>query len=130
MSRTYPLADILSVTTGRLLSRDRMGGIYNILNGLTGDNLFTHQLPRAMDACRPLVIAQHPQLVGVEPPEGLDVPDLMAWLLDAERQFGQELPVEPLAPGAWERRNPIEELCDMFGAERVVVATIPEETRS
>jgi hypothetical protein len=125
MPRSYQLADILSVTTGRLLSRDHMGGIYNILNGLTGDNLFTHQLPRAVDACRPSVIAQHPQLDGIEPPEDIDVADLMAWLLDAERQFGEELPVEPLAPEAWEQRNPIEELCDMVGAERVVVATIP-----
>jgi hypothetical protein len=130
MSRSYPLADILSVTTGRLLSRQHMAGIYNILNDLTGDDLFTHQLPRAMDACRPAVLAQHPQLDGVTPPEDIDVPDLMAWLLHAERRFGEELTVEPLAPGAWERLNPIEELCDMVGADRVVVATMPEEKRS
>ncbi len=128
MPTSYPLADILSVTTGRLLSRKHMAGIHNILDDLTGDALMTHQLPRATDACRPSILAQHPQLAGVEPPKDIDVPDLMAWLLDAERQFGQELPVEPLAPGVWERRNPIEELCDMVGSDRVYVATIPEET--
>ncbi|MCI3246344.1 DUF7736 domain-containing protein [Streptomyces spinosisporus] len=124
-SRLFPLADILSMTTGRLLSRRHMDGIYEIANHMTGDNFFTHQLPRAAEACGPALLDQHPQLRDVTPPEDIDAPDLMAWLADTERQHGDQLPVTPLPAGAWQHQNPIEELCDMVGAERVIVAPLP-----
>lgn len=124
-SRLFPLADILSMTTGRLLSRRHMDGIYEIANHMTGDNFFTHQLPRAAEACGPALLGQHPQLRDVTPPEDIDAPDLMAWLADTERQHGDQLPVTPLPAGAWQHQNPIEELCDMVGAERVIVAPLP-----
>jgi hypothetical protein len=61
-NRTFPLGDVLSVTTGRFLSSRGMGGIYEILNYMTGDNLFTHQLPRAMDECAPWLLRRYPHL--------------------------------------------------------------------
>lgn len=125
-ARTFALADILTMTTGRLMSARGIEAVYDLANWMTGDNLMTHQLPRAADICGPALLAQHPQLVGVEPPQDIDVPDLMAWLADTERQHGQELPVVPLADGAWEHRNPIEELCDMVGPEKVYVVPVPD----
>lgn len=124
-AREFPLADILSVTTERLLSRRHMDGIYDILGYMTGESLFTHQIPRANDACKPTLLAQHPQLEGVTPPKGIDVPDLMAWLANAEREHGETLPVTPLS--AWEHQNPIEELCDMVGPEKVFVVPVDRE---
>lgn len=125
--RLFPLADILSMTTGRLLSRRHMDGIYNIADWMTGENLFTHQLPRAADTCGPALLDQHPQLRGVEPPADIDAPDLMVWLANVEREHGEQLPVVPLPPGAWERRNPIEELCDRVGSEKVYVVPVPDD---
>jgi hypothetical protein len=126
-NRLYPLADILSTTTGRLLSRRHMDGIYDLLSFMTGESLMTHQLPRAVDSCGPALLAQHPQLVDVAPPQDIDPPDLMAWLANAEREHGAQLPVTPLSAGAWEHRNPIEELCDMVGSERVYIAPVDGE---
>ncbi|MFJ7111769.1 hypothetical protein ACIQW4_01145 [Streptomyces albogriseolus] len=123
-TRNYPLADILTMTTGRLLSPRHMDGVYAIANYMTGDTLMTHQLPRAADACGPALLAQLPQLQGVEPPASIDVPDLMAWLANAEREHGEHLPVAPLAAGQWDRQDPIEELCDMVGPEKVIVAPL------
>lgn len=121
-TRAFALADILSVTTGKLLSRRHMDGIYDILGYMTGDDLMTHQLPRAADACKGPLLEQLPQLDGVTPPDGLDAPDLMAWLANAEREHGEELPVTPIA--GWEHRNPIEEACDIVGAEKVYVVPV------
>ncbi|MGY1549547.1 DUF7736 domain-containing protein [Streptomyces sp. MN6] len=126
-TRNYPLADILTMTTGRLLSHRHMDGVYDIANYMTGDNLMTHQLPRAAEACGPALLAQHPKLQGVEPPAGIDVPDLMAWLVNAERELGEQLPVAPLAAGQWDRQDPLEELCDMAGPEKVIVALLPRK---
>ena len=58
MSRDFHIGDILSVTTGRLVSPRRMDGVYDILNFMTGDNLFTHQLPRAARECAGPLAAQ------------------------------------------------------------------------
>ncbi|MGA5372315.1 hypothetical protein ACPCSD_14705 [Streptomyces griseoincarnatus] len=126
-NRAYPLADILTMTTGRLLSPRHMDAVYDLANWMTGDNLMTHQLPRAADACGPALLAQHPQLQGVEPPADIDVPDLMAWLANAEREHGEHLPVAPLAAGQWDRQDPLEELCDMVGPEKVIVAPLPRK---
>ncbi|MET8080054.1 hypothetical protein [Streptomyces sp. NPDC005303] len=126
-TRTYALDDILTVTTGRLLSRRHMDGLYDLLNHMTGDNLMTHQLPRAADACTPALLEQHPQLRDVAPPEDADQADLLAWIDWAGREYGTELPVASLADEQWQHRNPIEELCDMVGPERVIVAPLPDE---
>jgi len=65
--KRFHISDVLSVTTGRLVSYRHMDGVYAILNFLTGDNLFTHQLPRAMDECRPWLRTQFPKLMADEP---------------------------------------------------------------
>lgn len=130
--RPYGLDDILSITTGRLLSRRHMTGLYDILNHMTGDSLMTHQLPRAATVCGPVLLDQHPQLRGVTPPKGDDITqeELFAWLDRAEEEYGKTLPVQPVAPDAWESRNPIEELIDMVGPEKVAVVVTPDEGKS
>lgn len=130
--RSYGLDDVLSITTGRLLSRRHMEGLYDILNFMTGDNLMTHQLPRAATVCGPALLGQHPQLRGVEPPkgDGITQEELIAWLAQAEGKYGKTLPVQPLSSDAWESRNPIEELIDMVGPEKVAVVVTPDEGKS
>ena len=51
---------MLSITTSRLCCD--MGGVYEILNHITGDNLFTHVLPRACRFAAPLLLKDHPEL--------------------------------------------------------------------
>lgn len=128
----YGLDDILSITTGRLLSRSHVAGLYDILNYMTGDNLMTHQLPRAAGVCGPALLAQHPELRGVEPPkgDGITQEELFAWLDQAEERHGKLLPVQPLAPGVWGSRNPLEELADMVGPEKVVTVVVPDQSKS
>lgn len=122
-TREFPLADALSVTTEKLLSRRHMDGIYEILSYMTGQSLFTHQLGDACDKAKPALISQHPQLAELQPPDGLDRADLMAWLVEAERVHGETIKVTPLSD--WEHRDPIEDLCDKVGAEKAFVVPVP-----
>ncbi|MHB9857624.1 DUF7736 domain-containing protein [Streptomyces sp. YIM S03343] len=119
----FPLADILSVTTGKLLSHRHMDGIYDILSHMTGQSLFTHQLGDACDKAKPALLEQHPHLTDVRPPDGLDKHDLLAWLVETERVHGETAEVQPLAD--WEHRDPIEDACDKIGADKVFV--VPTE---
>jgi len=122
--RDFPLSDILSVTTGRLLSRDGIDGVYRILSHLTGDQIMIEpQIPRALDACQPQVLAQHPQLLGVTPRTNAEIEHIGTWLDEQEARFGASLPVAPI--DGWERRNPIVELAERLGPERVIPVVLP-----
>jgi len=108
--RTFPLADVLSVTTPSLLSRHGMEGLTELLNHMTGDDLKPWQLLRAADEAAIALCAQHQFLASLQPPQGADKPDLYAWLVEAERTHGEEIPVTPLAD--WNRQDPNVELLD------------------
>lgn len=122
MAQSFPLGDVLSITTERLVSRDHMGGVYKILGYMTGDELFTHQLPRAAEECRPALLAQHPRLNEVEVPFAFTGKDhVYAWLAEQEAIYGETLDVDPLILKQGDYSNPIGDLCDMVGPEKVVV---------
>jgi hypothetical protein len=38
-TRPFHLGDVLTITTGRLVSPRHMDGVYDVLNFMTGDNL-------------------------------------------------------------------------------------------
>ena len=121
--REFSLGTILTIVTGRLLCP--MGEVYGILNFLTGDNLFTHQLPRAGRICRSYVLEQLPQLAGVDA-DGVDENNWLAWLLEREQEYGRSLFVAPLPPGAWEYRPPGQELIGMIGPDKPIICLIAD----
>lgn len=122
MTRDFDLGDILSITTGKLVSPRHVDGIYDILNYMTGDSLMTHQLPRGMTECQGPLLAQLPQLADIVTPDFHGSKDeVYAWLDTQKAIYGDVLPVAPLAEGEHSFQNPIEELCDMVGPERVIV---------
>lgn len=122
--REFHLGDILSVTTGYLLSPTHMSGVYEILNYMTGESLFTHQLPRAREACKGPLLAQHPQLAEID----------LAHLAPAARQdhltslvecYGEHLPVAALFEGEYEPRDPFVELTELTDRP-IMVTVLPE----
>lgn len=65
-TKTFSVCAVYSVATSALCCP--IGDLYDILNHLTGDNLFTHALPRAARFASPLVRAMFPAL-----PESIDL---------------------------------------------------------
>jgi hypothetical protein len=65
-NRSFHLGDILTVVIDRLLSPRGMDGVYDILNYMTEDTLYTHQLPRAARECKPHILSQHPELEEID----------------------------------------------------------------
>jgi hypothetical protein len=109
--KDFALGDVLSITTDRLVSRDHIDGVYRILNYMTGDDLFTHQLPRAAGECKPALLAQHPQLADVDVPEDFGGEDgVYAWLDEQEAIYGATLSVGPLVAEDHTRIDPFSEL--------------------
>ena len=105
----FTLGDVLSVTTGRLMSRTGIDGVYRILSHMTGDNMYTHALPRAADECRPFLAEAFPALAGIEIPEFEDTDRLWDWLAAAEAEYGNEFDVEPIPAADHTVIDPIDE---------------------
>lgn len=127
-SRTFHLGDILSVTTGCLVSPRHMGGVYDLLNYMTGDNLFTHQLPRANQECEGPLLAQHPDLADVEVPATFGGKDhVEAWLAEQVVRFGEYRDVRPLPAADHTRINPITELRMIRSDIEIITLEVPGE---
>lgn len=112
MKKQFHLGDVLSVTGKKLVSPRLIDGIYDILNYMTGDNLFTHQLISAQKECRPFLLRQFPQLAEVDE-SSVNRDTWRAWLDEQIAKFGEFLDVEPLPEGAHRHRDPVEELMEL-----------------
>jgi len=110
-TKNFHIGDILSVLTDRLVSPDHIGGVYNILNWMTGDSLMTHQLPRVSDECRPSLCDQHPDLAAVVVPADLSGEGpVKAWVAEQVAVYGETRPVAPLSPADHTSIDPIAEI--------------------
>jgi hypothetical protein len=138
-TKTFNLGAVLSISQDRLVAEDGVDALYQILNWMTGDNLYTHQLPRAMRECRPYLLRWFPELMIAETPlaqaeldkflEGCGhdetklkhaVVAWQAWLQISEGLKGKyEIPKIPRDDH--DVKNPIDELVEMVGKDRVVV---------
>lgn len=118
-SRNFHLGDILSVTTGRFLCPAGVDGLYDLLGFMTGETLFTHQLPRASRQCEQPLKDQLPALAGIVVPDDLDGKEAYeAWLADQVQTFGEYHPVTPLPEADVRRVNPVAELAEMMNRQQ------------
>lgn len=123
IAKKFHLGDVLSITEGRVMSPRLMKGIYEILNFMTGDNLFTHQLPRAMQECQPHLLKQHPQLNGVEIKQITN--DNFKTVLDELcAEYGEYLMVNSLPKHAHEFIDPVSELAEKIHPSRILTLDI------
>jgi hypothetical protein len=138
--KLFHISDVLSVTTGRLVSTRHIEGVYEILNFLTGDNLFTHQLPRANRECEPWLRTQFPQLMEDAPGMETRCEQLSldcenadgdrnklsaicnAWWASIQAAHGlpEMLPVYEMGAEMHTRIDPVEELGAMVGDDRII----------
>ena len=126
MKKTFPLKQVLSVVGDRLLCD--VDGIYEILNFLTQDNLFTHQLPRACQECRPWLLRWFPEFTTYD--DSSVTPNNWRGFLDEQvEKYGPSRDIEPIPRDDHETKDPILEAWEMKGADRVVSIRLPDDTR-
>lgn len=126
-TKTFSLAQILTMTTGRLLCD--MDGVYKILNFLTQDDIFTHAIPRAMRTCKPylkellpqfdtpefqLAVGELIECLGSPAAKGHARPLIDGWLLKQIEVYGNAFELEPMPSEKWLHIDPMEELQEDF----------------
>lgn len=120
-TKDFHIGDILTITTGRLVSPRHMEGVYDILNWMSGESLFTHQLPRVCREARPVILAAHPQLGGVDEDADINPSNLDAWIAARVAEFGEMLPVPKLNANQHEHIDPLSELAEKVHPENIAV---------
>ncbi len=104
--KEFHLGDILSIITDKMLSPRHLEGIHDILNYMTGDDLSTHQIPRAMHECKPYLLEQYPKLKDVNIHD-LGKENWKEWLDKQIKLYGEMLPVKPIPKDAHQVIDPI-----------------------
>lgn len=126
MSKKFDIGAVLSVTTGKLLCP--FDELHEALDGLTGESLFTHQLPRAAESARAYVFSIHPELKSIEVPEidgtseerAKQVKDFLDSLV--ENGYPRNYEIETMKD--FESKNPLQELIEMRGGTDGIIPVI------
>ena len=130
-TKTFKLGDVLSVTTDRLVSENHIQGVYEILNHMTGESLFTHALVRAGKVCKGPLCKAFPECDPDRNPflrKALDAltvhlaqavdkqVELKKWLRQIRKEhpaFKEYYEVSALVEGTWKQIDPLTELAEM-----------------
>lgn len=122
-TKNFHIGDVLGIVPGRLISPDHVGGVYNILNWMTGDNLMTHQLPRASRECEPYLRDQFPDLTSVDVPDTINSRESAdAFLETLYPKFGEFVAVAKIPEDGHTSIDPISELKMMRPDATIIVA--------
>lgn len=121
--KEFHIGDILSVTTGCLVSPRHIGGVYDILNFMTGESIYTHQIPRVGREAAPVLLKQHPQLVEVDA-TGVEPDNFKSWLAEQVKRYGEMLPVQPMTADEHESIDPMSELAEKIHPDRIMVIEV------
>jgi hypothetical protein len=120
-TKDFHISDVLSITTGRLVSTRHIAGVYDILNWMTGENLMTHQQPRVCREAGPVILAAHPQLAAVDKEAEINPENLNEWTAARVAEFGETLAIPKMTANDHERIDPLSELVEKIHPDKIIV---------
>lgn len=124
-TRTFPIASVLSTVTGVLVSP--IGGVYEVLNWMTGESVFTHQIPRISREAQPVIVAMHPQLQqAIDESKQVTADNWQSWLTTWTDRYGPEIAVPKMTADQHERIDPMSELAEKVHPDKIVAVEVPK----
>lgn len=125
MTKDFPIGAVLSVVTGRLVSENHMAGVYEVLNFMSGESLYTHQLPRVSSEAEPIILAMHPQLAEAKAEaEQVNGENWRQWLGTWTARYGKMIAVPQMNIAEHERIDPLSELAEKVPPDRIAVVAL------
>lgn len=119
-ARIFPAEDIISAATGVLVPSDgTIGPVYEVCSHMMGVPVYTHQLPRVCREINGEVLRQHPNLAAAFKETKQVSRDNWQTFRTLWRDRYGMLPLVPM-PNVTPV-DPIAELVDMVGEDRVIV---------
>jgi len=104
LKHDFDLGDVLSVTTGKLVTPRLMDSVYDVMGFVSGDpEIATIGVPMMIDQVRASILEQHPQLAGITAPprpEGLEQEKIadfyFKWVDDQKEVLGDKISLTPM----------------------------------
>lgn len=98
-----------------------MGGVYQVLDWMTGESLFTHQLPRVSREATPVVLELHPELQeAITEAEQITTENFSEWRTTWETRYGMTISVPKMTIGEHERIDALSELAEKVHPDRII----------
>lgn len=122
-TQEFPTHDVLGTITGVLIGD--IGGIYQVLNWMTGESVFTHQLPRISREATPVLVAAHPLLQqAVDEAKQVTPENWKQWRQTWEDRYGPTIAVPKFSADTHERIDPISELAEKVHPDKIIAIEI------
>jgi hypothetical protein len=117
--KEFATCDVLSTVTGRLIGK--IDGVYEVLNWMTGESVYTHQLPRICREACPALVARHPHLQqAIDEAEQVTRENWQQWRQTWEDRYGPTISVPKFSADAHERIDPISELAEKVHPDKII----------
>lgn len=119
-TKEFATRDVLSTVTGMLMGD--IGGVYEVLNWMTGESVFTHQLPRISREAVPVVLAMHPTLQqAIDEADQVREDNALAWRTTWENRYGPTIAVPKFTADTHERIDPMSELAEHVHPDNIII---------
>jgi hypothetical protein len=123
-TKEFATRDVLSTITGRLMGD--IGGIYEVLNWMTGESVFTHQLPRIGREATPVLVAVYPALQqAIDEAEQVNQQNYAEWRQTWEDRYGPTIAVPKFTAATHESIDPMSELAEKAHPDKIITVTVP-----
>ncbi|MBB3411274.1 hypothetical protein FHT87_005227 [Rhizobium sp. BK316] len=120
-TKTFPIDAVMSTLTGFLVSESGIGCVYEVLNWMTGESVYTHQIPRISREARPVLLAEYPDMQGaIDEAKQVNGENWRDWLATWTERYGTEIAVPVMNIAEHERIDPMSELAEMVPSDRII----------
>lgn len=120
-TKEFPTEAVISAITGRLICE--IGGVYEVLQFMSGGPVWTRQLGRVGKEAWPVVTAMHPALDALVAETGKVNPDnWREWRDRWIERYGPTIAVPRMTEAQHERIDPLSELAERVHPDRIIVA--------
>lgn len=120
-TKLFPIDAVMSTLTGVLVSENGIGGVYEVLNWMTGESVYTHQIPRISHEARPVMIALYPDMqAAIEEAAHVNGQNWRQWLATWTDRYGAEIAVPVMNIAEHERIDPMSELAEKVSPDRII----------
>lgn len=124
-TKLFSTDKVMSIVTGVLVCE--MIGVYEVLNWMTGESLFTHQLPRVCREAVPVILAAHPHLQSaVDEAEQVNGDNYQSWVNTWIDRFGPEIAIPTMTTDQHQRIDPLSELAGKVHPDDIIVVEVGE----
>lgn len=104
-TKEFPSDAVFSTITGRLMGE--IGGVYEVLNWMTGESVYTHQLPRISREAQAVMVAKQPSLQqAIDEAKQVTPENFREWLDRWIDRYGPVIAVPKMAIDDHERIDP------------------------